>query len=986
FSAHAELGRDVPELTFTTRHPLLSIDGQMQLGDETTGKAQLKLHRIGPFAALGGVDLDGDANLAATVSLGSKGDSYTLNGTIDGAGSALLSRLLSHGTHIDAAVRRTDAGLFVDRAEIKGTVLTFSGHGTQNDKALDFTYTARVADMSRVAGTLTGNLSSTGNVTGGTDDFAITANANGVLATTGFEQSPVTLIVLAQHLPNAITGTVEAHGRFDAAPLHLSAALDPRGTGHHVALKTLEWRSVRANGDFTVPANFRAVSGHTEFHVAQLADIGLLIGQQLKGAINGTVDIASEGGRDVGRVHANASGLDIQGNRAEALAIDGSVINPFGKPVAALTLKGSGLALGSLHGSADAKVDGGLDALNVSLTGDFKTGADEIPLTAGATLDLDGGKATLAKFETRYRGEPLRLTAPAHITFKNGVSVDRLQLLSDHAEIFASGRITPTLALDAELRNASPDLIRIFVPSLDADGTLSGEAHLTGTLSAPGGTFSARADGFHLRGEASGLPPANVTASGTLRGQTMALTARIDAGERVHLSLDGSVPLQATRPFDLAANGTLDLAVLDPVLTANGRRVRGTVTLNGRFMGTFDDPRAAGTATLAKGSYEDFTQGVRVTNVAATFEAKGDTITISQLDGKAGHGTISGSGTIALWAPGIPLDLSITMKRARPVATDLFTADLNAELKLTGKLSERLQLSGTARIQQGEINIAESFPSDVAVLDVRRSRNAPAPPPPPKPLAIALDLTVTAPNQIYVRGRGLDAEMGGRLVVKGLSTAPLVNGGFTMRRGELNLGGATVKFTSGKITFDGRSLNGSFDPALDFAAENTSASVTAKLAITGHASAPIIALSSTPPQPQDEVLARLLFGQSVSQLSPLQLAQIAQSFAALGGVGGGFNPLGSLRKTLGLDRLAVGSAASGNGATIEVGKNFGRNVYVGAKQDTSGGTQAVVQIDLTRHLKLETTVTAVASAPSTIPTATPQENGSSVGLTYEFEY
>jgi hypothetical protein len=46
----------------------------------------------------------------------------------------------------------------------------------------------------------------------------------------------------------------------------------------------------------------------------------------------------------------------------------------------------------------------------------------------------------------------------------------------------------------------------------------------------------------------------------------------------------------------------------------------------------------------------------------------------------------------------------------------------------------------------------------------------------------------------------------------------------------------------------------------------------------------------------------------------------------------------------------------------------------------------VVQIDLTRHLKLETTVTAVASAPSTIPTATPQENGSSVGLTYEFEY
>jgi translocation and assembly module TamB len=489
-----------------------------------------------------------------------------------------------------------------------------------------------------------------------------------------------------------------------------------------------------------------------------------------------------------------------------------------------------------------------------------------------------------------------------------------------------------------------------------------------------------------LQGEASGLPPATIVADGALAGTTVSLTAHLDAGNTAHVKLDGTIPLQAAAGFNLTTTGMIDLAVFDPVLAANGRRLRGQVSLDGRIMGTFSAPRASGTALLSGGEFDDFVQGVRVTNVSAHLTAAGDTITISDLSGRAGRGTISGQGTIALWARGIPLDLDIALSKARPVATDLFTADLDAKLKLAGRLDETLTLSGTAHIDHGDINIAESYPAQVAVLDVRRSRNAPPPPTPPKPLSVNLDLVVSAPNGITVRGRGLDAEAGGTLTVKGSSTAPIVEGGFTMRRGELSLGGSIVRFTSGKISFDGRSLSGSFDPALDFTAESTSGSVAAKLAIGGHASAPVIALTSTPSLPQDEVLAHLLFGRSIAQLNALQLAQIAQAFAALGGFGGGFNPLGSLRRTLGLDRLAVGSAASGNGATIEVGKNLGHSVYVGAKQDTGGGSQAIVQVDLTEHLKLQTTVTAVPSAAPTVPTATPQENGNSVGLTYEFEY
>jgi translocation and assembly module TamB len=166
--------------------------------------------------------------------------------------------------------------------------------------------------------------------------------------------------------------------------------------------------------------------------------------------------------------------------------------------------------------------------------------------------------------------------------------------------------------------------------------------------------------------------------------------------------------------------------------------------------------------------------------------------------------------------------------------------------------------------------------------------------------------------------------------------------------------------------------------------------VTATLSVTGYASAPKIALSSTPQLPQDEVIAHLLFQQSVKQLTPLQLASIAQAAAAMGGVGGGFDPLGAVRRNLGLDRLSVGSVQGGasgseSQTTVEAGRYVARNVYVGVKQNLSGGTQTQVQVDITRQLKAQATLSTSANA-TTAQGNSLQDNGSSIGLSYQFEY
>jgi translocation and assembly module TamB len=408
------------------------------------------------------------------------------------------------------------------------------------------------------------------------------------------------------------------------------------------------------------------------------------------------------------------------------------------------------------------------------------------------------------------------------------------------------------------------------------------------------------------------------------------------------------------------------------------------MTLALAVAGTMSAPRVTGSVKLADSSVQDYQQGIHITAINGSIDAAGDTLRLTQLNAKAGDGTIAVSGTVGVSAPGMPINLAITAHNAKPLASDLLNATLDADLTLQGTIEGALALSGRIHVANANLQIPDSFPQSVAVLNVKRSGQKEAPPR-PSAQPITLALTIDAPEQIFVRGHGLDAEMGGTLKLSGNSNAPQIGGGFDLRHGTFSLAGQTLNFTSGRVAFDGFGLSSKLDPTLNFVAESTANSVTATLTITGYADAPKIRLSSSPDLPQDEILAQLLFGQSVKQLSPFQVVQIAQAVAAISGLGAASDPLAGVRKGLGLDRLSVGAATgNGPGATVEAGKYVANGVYVGTKQVTSGGTQAQVQVDLTKHLKLDSTL-GTGGTPAT--GVTPDNDpGSSIGLTYQFEY
>jgi translocation and assembly module TamB len=988
FRAEAILDDAKRPVSFTIAHPLLDIRGQAQLSGDIGATVTATVPDLAPFAALGAADVRGKGAITARFAQQGETKHLTLDGTVDVVGGqAIAAQLLGDGATLSLAASAQGDDVTLDRASIDGRAIHVSAHGALSGGTLDVDWGATLADVADVAPTLSGPLSLEGRLQGPQDDLALTMQGHGRIAARGLSAGAIDATITARGLPAHPTGQIELRGQLAEAPVMLAAKF-ARGDDGATQLRVdrAQWKSLDALGDMTLAAGSVFPVGRMQLHATRLADLAPLIGMPIGGSVEATLDTMQSAGAPQVRLHAEARQLTGLGDRAEHATLDATIKDPATRPVAAMQIALTGItAANGITGSARLEANGPQEALAVRLTTDLATADGPAHIVSAGTARLPQRELQLTALQADYRGATVRLLGPARLRLAQGIAVDQLRLGTGDAALTIAGQIAPVLRLTVSLRNATPALAKPFFPTLDGSGNLALDATFGGTLAAPTGTVRATGRGLRVRnGAGAAMPAADLDATATLHGDGARIDARVNAGTNLHLQLTGTVPLNAAAPFDLHSGGSIDLVMLDPLLNAGGRSVRGQVTLDLGFAGTMASPRLTGSARLADGAIQDFLEGIHITAIGGTIAADGDTLRLTQLSGKAGDGTITVSGTIAIAAP-MPVNLTIATRNARPLASDLVNATLDSDLTLKGDAEGALALAGRIHVSRADIQIPDSLPQSVAVLDVRKPGEKA--PPPPVAAPIALSLVVDAPQQVFVRGHGLDAEMGGELRLSGSSRTPEIGGGFDLRRGTFSLAGQTLDFTSGRVAFDGFGLNSKLDPTLDFVAESAANNVTATLTITGYADSPKIRLSSTPDLPQDEILAQLLFGQSVKQLTPFQVIEIAQAVAAISGVGGAGDPLAGVRKGLGLDRLSVG-AASGNspGATVEAGRYVANGVYVGTKQGSSGGTQARVQIDLTKHLKLETQL-GTGGAPATGAAVTPDNDpGSGIGLTYQLEY
>lgn len=398
--------------------------------------------------------------------------------------------------------------------------------------------------------------------------------------------------------------------------------------------------------------------------------------------------------------------------------------------------------------------------------------------------------------------------------------------------------------------------------------------------------------------------------------------------------LSGVEVFDLTGPLGVRADvsGTISAPVLQGAIASKGLRVQSTLT--GTDIGQV---QMAGTFT------DSMLQLARFSGTTAN------------------GGRVSGSGTIGLAdlsEHGPSIDLKLSAQNAQLVNRDDMAATVTGPLRIVsngvgGTFAGRVRIE-RARWALGKASAVQDLP-----VIATREVNAPADAAPPKVAAAPWRFLIDAAgaNRIDVRGLGLDSEWGADIRLRGSTAAPQIFGTADLVRGGYEFAGKRFELTRGRIRFAGEVP---VDPQLDIVAEGDANNISAKITITGTGTKPTIAFSSTPALPEEELLSRILFGSSITQISAPEAVQLAAALASLRG-GGGLDPINKLRAAIGLDRLRIVGAdpTVGSGTSIAVGKYIGRRVFVELVTDGAGYNATSVEFRITRWLALLGTMSTI---------------------------
>ena len=938
------------------------------------------------FSALAGRALGGGAELKASGSAARDGAlDLKLDGTTTNLrlGIAMLDPLLADATKISGGLARDASGFRFDALALTNDRATAELSGTLADPAVDMSVSASVADLSLVTDRAEGAAKITARVTGSRAASNVEAEASGDrVVLMGRPLADVEASFSGIVAGPDTSGEASLTGTLGDAPLRGMAKLSAGENGARV-LDDLAF----SVGESVVTGNIAIggdglMAGNLSVDAPDLSKVAPLFLVDARGALRADIALGADGGAQ-SAAFSGAAAQIVYGNASlRSAEIKGRASDLFGAPkvegdFSVRELVAGGLTIVTATGNATRSGD----ATDFSVEAALADGRADLK---GSLAPLAGGFGiALQDFRYKRPGIDLALAAPTIIAVADGsVRFDKATLSAGGGSIVVSGSAGSTLDIETTLGSLPAALVNAFSPGLGAEGTISGVVSATGSASAPNANFEITLAGASVAASRNaGLGPLGVSARGTLADKSIDLTSEIFGPEGMSVQVAGRVGTAPGAPLDLKVEGSVPLALGNRQLAARGAALQGALNVDIAVAGTASALQFSGRVSAEGGGFVDPGTGIVLRNLALSATVSGNRIVIERLTAESGEGTVSATGSVGLDPnSGFPVDLTIQVRKARYVDGTLVAARFDADLTMTGSLVEGPLLAGTVRLDRTEITVPERLPGDSVAVAVEHVA-------PPKPVEetlaivrapqeagsggsgrradIRLDVAVSAPQRIFVRGRGLDTEFGGNLTLTGPVSALSASGAFQMVRGRLDILTQRIAFDRGVVTFAG-----DLDPVLDFSGSTRSGDVTITVTVTGRASDPQVTFSSTPELPQDEILARLIFQKGIGELSPLQVARLAAAASELSGGSGGI--LSQLRATTGLDDLDIVTDEEGQTA-VAAGRYVTENVYIGVQQGTtSESSRVTIDLDVTKNVKARAGMSA--------------EGESSLGIFFEREY
>jgi len=542
-------------------------------------------------------------------------------------------------------------------------------------------------------------------------------------------------------------------------------------------------------------------------------------------------------------------------------------------------------------------------------------------------------------------------------TLSGDVNLNGDSDLTVDAAINALERFIPTLAGSLEVKGTGARRAGVWTFDGNADGPAGLSAQLEGRVSEDKGDADISFDA--LVAQVQRFVPelaGQLTATGIAerRAGVWTIDSRAEGPAGVTSTVRGTWD-EVAGTADIDANGQLRLEGINPFIAPNLLRgaAQFDLALNGPpGLGALSGQIRTSDASLAIPAAAQRIDGINSTVSIANSRAS---ITLSARPRDGGQLQIS--GPIGLTAP---FDAGLNISLSDVVLSDKLSYDtrLSGALSLQGGLIGTNRLSGRINVGETNINLATAGGS-VTAAPIPEIRHVSEPKAVRTTRARAgllnsgnsasggsgrtlLDVMISAPNRIFARGRGVRAELGGQIHLRG-STANLAPAGqISLIRGTFDILGRRLALDEGQIT-----LQGDLRPYLLLRSSATTSEGTATLEISGLIDSPQIKVTSDPERPSEEALALLLFGDNIQDLSPLALARLAGSVARLSGQSSGVE--GALRDETGASNVEVGLDNLGSGL-LDIGGYISDNVYTDFNVNTRGESELSINLDVSKSV------------------------------------
>jgi len=965
----------ISDLAFTSSAAALTLTDTMLSVSNVSAQGRLSLSDLGVLSKLAQRDLGGSVSAAFTADLnpsdvsGKATAAVTTQDVVTGIPRA--DALMAGSTQLDAVVALAGADdVTLESLSIKNAALAMDGNAHYENSELASTVSIDLSDLSKVDTQLAGAAKVSAKTSGPIDALNVELDASSeqiLLAGTPLDALEFAATAIADMA--APSAKVTSSASLKGQPIAVDIELKSENGGADINPLSVKLAGNTVTGALAVTNLKKPVEtlkGDLEINAPDLASLSPLILTEIGGELKGSV-LADPDAKKLA-IDLTGSDIDVPSLSIGSLKLKADIAAPYSPQSATADVELSDLITEATPVHAVrllAKPEGDGTAVNADIKID--QGSDDgLSLAARVSQpSSDTYVVDLSELSMRYQGLASQLLEATRISYSSGTAdIEPLKLKLGDGSLAVSGTAGQSLDMSADLNAVPLNLANAFVPSLGLGGTLSGSVKAEGSSASPEATWSITGAGLTATElKNNGLTTLALKTSGTLKDNQVSQETTVSDPNGLAFTASGTVGLSQPNAIAITLDGTVPINALKRPLLEAGIRGDGAVSLKGNVGGSTAAPTYQITATPSGLKVTSLSTGLTVQNIAGTATVTQEQASLNSITGDlATGGSLSASGSVGM-NNGFPADLALKLNRGRYVDPGLVTAEVDADIKITGPLassSNSALIGGTVTINKADISIPEYLPGAIPPVEVKhvnasqairqqvadlggepKQSQAEQKSVPPR-----LDILLNAPGRIFIRGRGLDAELQGNLKVVGTTADPQAIGAFSLKRGQLDILTRRLTFQRGSATFDG-----SLTPLIDFAATTTVNDTTITVTVSGQADDPEIAFTSSPELPQDEVLALLLFGKSVGNLSATQIASLAAAIATLTG-GSDSGPLATLRKSLGLDAIDINTDGE-NGPSVAVGKYINDNIYLGVEQGTGSGSSRVkVDIDLDRGLKV----------------------------------